>query len=94
VGRTADILIVADRETEFDHTTYSYDGQNWQLWQGQLEQLPISQHYRQLPATLKIPVDLKPLLMPGKFTVFTGYRLDDYIIVFNGTTPMHFTVTQ
>jgi uncharacterized repeat protein (TIGR01451 family)/uncharacterized repeat protein (TIGR02543 family) len=94
VGRAADILIVANRKGASDQATYAYSGQEWQLWNGQLEQLPVAQRFHQLPTTLEIPVNLKPLLMPGEFTVFVGYRLDDYIIVFNGTTPMHFMLAE
>ncbi|MDY6991587.1 MAG: hypothetical protein SVR94_03140, partial [Pseudomonadota bacterium] len=89
VGRAADILIVAARQQGPEQLSYYYDGRSWHQWFGDIEQLPPAQSYHQLPATLEIVIDFESLRAdPAEYIIFLGYRLDNYIIVFNGSDPI------
>ncbi|NJO15775.1 MAG: cadherin-like domain-containing protein [Thioploca sp.] len=98
VGQAAKILLVG-RHTNLNGETNLYirddsrDKHSWQKWNGQIEQIPSSQYYPQLPEIIDVFIyegDLSA--MPGEFTVFVGYQLSNGIIIYNGLKPIHFWV--
>jgi len=67
----------------------------WKIWNGQIEELQPLENYQQLPATVEFSVfngDLSK--QGGEFSLYTGYRLQDGTLVFNGQNPLHFAVTR
>jgi hypothetical protein len=93
VGQVADILMVGVRTTLTDETRYTRDGLNWTRWDDQLSHLQVAEHHYQLPAILEVPIyegDLS--FLPGEYTGFVGYRLQDGTIIYNGADPIHFYI--
>jgi hypothetical protein len=98
VGKSAKILLVGKHTNLNGETTLyirddSRDKYSWQKWDGQIEQIPPSQYYPQLPEIIDIFIyegDLSA--MPGEFMVFLGYQLSDDIIIYNGLKPIQFWV--
>jgi hypothetical protein len=97
VGQPADILMVAQHKRSLDYGKFDYTrfGPNWQRWDNQIGQIPPASRYQQLPAKFEIPIYLGPLAhVPGEFTVYVGYRLEDGVIVFNGITPIRLIIAN
>jgi len=97
VGQPADILMVAQQKRSLDYGRIDYTrfGPNWQRWDNQIGQIPPASRYQQLPEKFEIPIYLGPLAhVPGEFTVYIGYRLENGIIVFNGVTPILLTIAN
>ncbi|BAP57350.1 hypothetical protein THII_3053 [Thioploca ingrica] len=95
VGRSADILMVAEHNTGLYQFEYTRTGPNWIGWDSQLESLSAAQYYHQLPALLEIPIYLGSLShVPGEFTGYVGYRLPEDLIVFNGFMPVRVTIAN
>ena len=95
VGKLADILVVARYRTLLQGDVfYARDGQNWIDWDGQISLLPSAKTVTQLPeTTIDVPVLEDNLSgMPGEFTVFIGYRLENGTIHYNGVEPLHFSI--
>jgi hypothetical protein len=96
VGQPADILMVAVYQP-YANPAVSYQriGENWVLWDEKIASLQPAQHYDQLPDNLEIPIYMGSLAeVPGEFTVYVGYRLQDGSIIFNGLSPHHFAVAN
>ncbi|EDN69944.1 hypothetical protein BGP_1408 [Beggiatoa sp. PS] len=95
IGRSAEILMVAEYIGSIERRFYTRIGPNWQTWDSRLDSLSAVQHYQQLPESLEIPIDLDTLTnLPGHFKFYVGYRLADKTIVFNGLMPIGLTVAN
>ncbi len=80
IGQSADLLMVAIR-SDGESTRFSQD---WNRWEGQLSQpLTPVQAGVQLAEIVEISI-YQGELAPGEYTVYTGYRLMDGTIVYNG----------
>jgi len=93
VGKTADILMVAQHVKLTEMTSYTRDEQHWQIWDQQMSRLPSTQYYPQLPEQIEIFIfegDLSGIL--GNITVYVGYQLYDGTIIYNGTEPLQLVI--
>ena len=94
VGQSADILIVAYHKTPTKTTTYMRVDENWTAWNGKIAHLEPTTQYEHLPERMEISIfegDLSEL--SGKFTVYSGYRLEtEQSIIFNGDSPIEFSI--
>jgi hypothetical protein len=92
-GQSADILMVVVYHTLTADIAYMRDQQTWKIWTPDIKHLPTAQYFHQLPQKTEIFIaegDFSP--MPGEYTSFVGYRLDDGSIIYNGLEPLHFFV--
>ena len=92
-GKAADILLVVVYHTLTTDIAYMRDQQTWRLWAPEITDLPTAQYFHQLPEKTEIFIaegDFSP--MPGEYTSFVGYRLEDGSIIYNGLEPLHFFV--
>ncbi|MDM8558280.1 Ig-like domain-containing protein [Candidatus Parabeggiatoa sp. HSG14] len=95
VDKVADIVMVGIQTTLGKKTAYYRDEQIWHIWDGQIGNLPSAQHYPKLPGSIEIFIYEDNLgFDPGEFTVYTGYRLTDGTIIYNGAEPIHFWITN
>lgn len=88
----ADILMVG-RYTVNDQTFfYMREGEMWKLWNMDMAELTAAHKETPLSECLVVPVFEGQLKnMPGDFTAYVGYRLNEGQIFFNGE-PVNFTV--
>jgi len=92
VGKTAEFLIVAIHNADSQLLEFTRDEQQWMPWNKQLN-LTSAQYHPQLPQIVDVFIfsgDLSTL--PGEYTIYVGYRLDDDTIIYNGSEPLHFFI--
>ncbi|GEM_PF-2793189 len=96
VRQPADIFILATHQPSVGvPITYTRNGDDWQILDGQLDSLPIATRYTELPEELEVPVYQGNLIgLPGEFLGTVGYRLDNGVLVFNGLQPIHLMVAN
>jgi uncharacterized repeat protein (TIGR01451 family) len=96
LGKAADILLLAGRSTTLKNANYVRNEQTWYQWDEQFSSLPSAQYYPKLPEKIEVFIFEDDLsFAPGEYTVFVGYRLEeDDTIVYNGTEPLHFFVSN
>ncbi|MEK8019652.1 MAG: DUF11 domain-containing protein, partial [Candidatus Parabeggiatoa sp.] len=99
IGSSAELLILAIQKHSGTQLSYYRDAQgDWQpLEQGNLSQIQAFEQYDTLPETLDITVIPKGYvtnLISGEFIIYTGYRLEDGSVIFNGQEPLHFIVAN
>jgi hypothetical protein len=93
VGQVADILIVGIHKTFLDHHSFMRNGEEWVVWDEEINRLTPAQTQVQLPNILEVPIYHGSLdSMPGEYVVYLGYRLQNGTIVYNGIEPIHFYV--
>jgi len=95
VGKVAKMLAVVQHKNGDKTVSYMKTAAGWKIWNGQIEELQPLENYQQLPATVEFSVfngDLSK--QGGEFSLYTGYRLQDGTLVFNGQNPLHFAVTR
>ena len=94
VGKAADWIIVANYMPSADALAswFVRDGDEWQAWDGELEHLSAAMSSDELQAMQVVPVfDGMLSGLPGKYTIFTGYRVEDNGLVYN-PAPLMFSV--
>jgi hypothetical protein len=91
--KPAKLLMVAYYTTQTRSTAYMRAGDSWKEWNGEFAQLEAAETLDSLPeklTTLIFEGDLSEL--PGEFTVYVGYQLEDESIIFNGNEPIQFVI--
>lgn len=94
VGKAADWVVVASYMPSEDAPAswFVRDGEQWQVWDGQLENLSATMSSGELQAMQTINVfDGMLSDMLGKYTIYTGYRLEDNGLVYS-PAPLMFSV--
>lgn len=98
VGQAADIIFVANYVSDSNdlNIKYTHKGEIWQIWSGEINQLPTAITNSKLPKKLELPIYQGKLkdMAPGKMTVWVGYRLKNGTIIFNGLEPIEFNITD
>jgi hypothetical protein len=95
IGFSAKILMVGVYQAaDGTGTAYCRHGKDdWQTWDGEVGNLTTAQEVDTLPENLEVSIfdgDLSS--MPGSFTVYIGFQLEDGTIHYNGVVPMRFEV--
>ncbi|MCP4697790.1 MAG: hypothetical protein GY862_13200 [Gammaproteobacteria bacterium] len=96
-GSAADILLAAQHIHAGIATFYFYDGLAWMPMQQQWTpaEFPVAQTYGALPMFADIAAGLGELAgRPGRFIIYTGYRLADGTVIYNGLGPSHLFVAN
>jgi hypothetical protein len=91
VGKAAEFIIIALHNTDSQLLEFTRDEQRWILWNNQ--HLTSAQYHPQLPEIVDVFIfagDLSAL--PGDYTIYLGYRLNDDTIIYNGAKPLHFFI--
>lgn len=86
LNQVADSLIIASFKAENSKAVqlFSRNGNNWQSWDGQVNQLPSANSAQQLVGEYALQIFQGQLKgMPGEFSIYSAYRLDDGSITFN-----------
>jgi hypothetical protein len=94
VNRSGEVLVAAvhtdDAGQQF---RYMKTAQGWVVWDGHVENLQSIQSFKKLPAQVDLSLFAGDLSHgAGQFEVYTGYRLSDGTIVYNGKQAMNFSV--
>ncbi len=94
VKRAGEVLVaVAHTDEKGQSFRYMKTDQGWALWDGQVENLQPLQSFKQLPEQIDLSVFAGDLSDgAGQFEVYTGYRLKDGTVVYNGKQAMRFSV--
>jgi len=94
VKRAGEVLVaVAHTDEKGQSFRYMKTAQGWALWDGQVENLQPLQSFKQLPEQIDLSVFAGDLSGgAGQFEVYTGYRLKDGTMVYNGTQAMKFSI--
>jgi hypothetical protein len=90
VGETAEFLIIALHNADSQLFQFTRDEQRWTLWNNQLTS---AQYHPQLPEIVDVFIFVGDLsTLPGDYTIYLGYRLNDDTIIYNGAEPLHFFI--
>ncbi|RKZ74549.1 MAG: hypothetical protein DRR19_30015, partial [Candidatus Parabeggiatoa sp. nov. 1] len=102
VGQMAEFFIVAAHHTQTSQMAFSYDGEQWLSWDGNLDNLVPAAISENLSDTLPLFLyegDLSEFAQGettsdifGEYTFSVGYRLGEEQITFDGGEPIHFVV--
>jgi hypothetical protein len=88
-------LLLAHRLENGTDALFMYDGKSWQPWQLELQNLLVAKEIKTLSPIVVFPqstILLKDLAVDnqtGKFTLYTGYRLQDGTIVFSNPSSLN-----
>ncbi|MCF6203696.1 MAG: DUF2202 domain-containing protein [Methylococcaceae bacterium] len=96
LNKVVDWVIVASYQAENSDQTqfFTHNADNWQAWDGQANNLPATKSAQQLLEGYTLQIFQGQLQgMPGVFSIFSGYRLDDGSIVYN-RFPTVFKVSE
>jgi hypothetical protein len=72
---------------------YMKTAQGWAVWDGKVENLQAVQSFNKLPQQIDLSLfagDLSALA--GQFEIYSGYRLKDGTVVYNGQRGMLFSI--
>ncbi len=86
LNQVVDWVIVASYQAENSNHTqfFTRNAKNWQIWDGQTNHLPATESTQQLLEGYTLQIFQGQLQgMPGVFSIFSGYRLNDGSIVYN-----------
>jgi hypothetical protein len=94
VKKAGEVLVAVTHTNENGRLSrYMKTTQGWTLWDGQVENLQPLQSFKQLPEQIDLSVFAGDLSEgAGQFEVYTGYRLKDGTMVYNGTQAMKFSI--
>lgn len=94
VNRAGEILVAAIFTDDAGQLTrYMKTTQGWTVWDGQLENLQSVQSFSKLPSQIDLSLfagDLSGLA--GQFEIYSGYRLKDGTVVYNGQRGIQFSI--
>jgi len=92
IGQKADILVVANYNNFINgNFFFMLVDSEWKLWDGDMSNLEAAQA-EVLAEDMEIPIfegDLSGV--PGDFTIYSGYRLEDGSVTYDGETPIEFS---
>ena len=94
MGKAGEWIIVARYMSSVDAPASwnVRDGQQWQAWDGKLDNLPAAMSSDELPAMQAVPVFDGVLGdMAGEYSIYAGYRVEDTGLVYN-PSPLNFSV--
>ncbi|MEZ5672264.1 MAG: hypothetical protein R3E08_07700 [Thiotrichaceae bacterium] len=94
VNREGEVLVVGVHTDETgQQQRYMKTAQGWKLWDGQVDNLQSVQSFKKLPARIDLSVFAGDWGdSSGQFEIYTGYRLKDGTMVYNGKQAMSFSV--
>jgi hypothetical protein len=94
VNRAGEILVAALLTDETGQMArYMKTAQGWAVWDGKVENLQAVQSFNKLPQQIDLSLfagDLSALA--GQFEIYSGYRLKDGTVVYNGQRGMQFSI--
>ena len=96
LNKVVDWVIVVSYQAENSDQTqlFTHNADNWQVWDGQANNFSATQSAQQLLEGYTLQIFQGQLQgMPGVFSIFSGYRLDDGNIVYN-RFPTVFKVSE
>jgi hypothetical protein len=96
LNQVADSLIIASFKATNNEQTqfFTRNGNNWQSWDGQVNQLPSANNAQQLDGEYTLQIFQGQLQgMSGVFSIHSAYRLEDGSIVYN-RFPTVFNVSE
>ena len=92
IGQPADIIMVGKYTTNDTSYYFMRNSDQWEPWDKNMARLVAAVEKPTLPACIELPAFEGGLKnMPGDFTAYVGYRLNEGKIFFNGE-PVNFTV--
>lgn len=87
------ILLANYAATDDSANWFVRSGDQWQEWDGQVGNMPAAMVDYGIQSEQTIPVFGGVLdAMPGRYTIYIGYRLEDGSLVYK-QTPLVFTIT-
>ena len=94
IGQTVDWVLLANYAATDDTANWFVrSGDQWQEWDGQVGNMPAAMIDYGIQSEQIIPVFGGVLdAMPGRYTIYMGYRLEDGSLVYK-QTPLVFTIT-
>ncbi len=96
LNQVADWIIVASYQAENSDQTqfFTRNANNWQTWNGQVNQLPATESAQQLLEEYSLQIFQGQLQnMSGVFSIYSGYRLKNGSVVYN-RFPTVFKVSE
>ena len=99
IGQAARLILTAQLTVDFERWLYIHDGETWQPWDDDLNNLTPVQVYDKLPARLTnskpLSLDTLPLdTLPATLDVRVGYHLGNEDFIYNGETPLHIKIIE
>jgi hypothetical protein len=102
VGQSGEVMLVIAYTPPNSNALIYFmrQGTNWLVWDGQLTTLAATtlpglpeqfELFDELPITITVYEGVFQNL-PGHFTIYVGYSVDNKIVVFNGQNPIQFTI--
>ena len=93
VGQLAEIVMVGVYTNSVAQNAYMRNGSNWEIWDWNIAKLAAAEPAKTLDSKIDIAVFNGSLAgMPGHFTGYVGYRLQNGNIYYSGKKPMTLVV--